>query len=121
MMSLSAAAVLTIALLGACCDATRFGGQHNGKQGFFVKHQLVKKFKLQSKKIPCWKNVQYTVVNDCDWNSMTHPRDYPSSAHWSPLCGTTHNRAASVFKIGGISTDGVKQVAETGECSTLQT
>ncbi|GMH34485.1 hypothetical protein BSKO_02319 [Bryopsis sp. KO-2023] len=120
MTFLSAAAILTIALLSANCDATRFG-QHSGQQGSFVKPRIIKKFKFQSKKIPCWKNVQYTVVNDCDWNSMTHPRDYPSSAHWSPLCGTTHNRGASVFKIGGISSNGVKQVAETGDCSTLQT
>lgn len=102
-----------VALMSASCYAVRL-------DGLSTKAVVFKKIALKGKRIPCWKNVEYSVVNSCDWNSRLHPRDYPDTAQWSPLCGTTHNSAASVFKIGGISTDGVKQVAEEGDCSTLQ-
>ncbi|GMH44748.1 hypothetical protein BSKO_12700 [Bryopsis sp. KO-2023] len=70
--------------------------------------------------VPCSQGVRYKVVNDCQWNSKRHPTDYPENAHWSPLCGTTHNSEASLFSIGESATDGVKLVAETGSCSILE-
>ena len=32
----------------------------------------------------------YRVTFEADWSSQTHPVDFPSSAHFSPLVGMTH-------------------------------
>lgn len=68
----------------------------------------------------CTGTAKYVVTNDCLWNSNTHPVDYPSTAMFSPLCGTSHNAEYTLFYEGGIATPGVKEVAETGACDTLR-
>lgn len=68
----------------------------------------------------CTGSAKYRVSNSCLWNSMTHPTDYPSNAHFSPLCGTVHNSGYRLFYEDGTSTDGVREVAETGNCDILQ-
>lgn len=74
----------------------------------------------ESERVPCSKPVVYEVVNECKWSSKSHPVDYPSDAHWSPLCGTTHTDEVALFSLNGTSTDGVKLVAETGSCDILE-
>ncbi len=57
----------------------------------------------------------YKIEFISNWNSSTHPNDYPSgSAHWSPLIGTTHKDGAAFLELGSIASDGVEEVAETG-------
>lgn len=42
-------------------------------------------------RIPCSRPVTYSILNRCNWSSMTHPTDYPAAAHFSNLCGAAHN------------------------------
>jgi len=62
----------------------------------------------------------YKIEFISNWSSTTHPTDYPSSsAHWSPLIGTTHKNASSFLQLGVLASPGVEQVAETGGTSTI--
>lgn len=62
----------------------------------------------------------YKIEFISNWSSTTHPTNYPTnSAHWSPLIGTTHKDATSIFQLGAIASDGVEQVAETGGTSLI--
>ena len=62
----------------------------------------------------------YKVEFISNWNSTTHPDDYPSgTAHWSPLIGTTHKDGAAFLELGSIASDGVEEVAETGGTSKI--
>jgi hypothetical protein len=60
-------------------------------------------------------DARYTIEFISNWSNAAHPTDYPAgSAHWSPLIGTTHTDASSLFEFGLIASNGVEQVAETG-------
>ena len=63
--------------------------------------------------------VQYKVTFDATWQGSTHPNDFPSGAHFSPLVGGTHNADVSFWESGGISTPGVESMAETGAAFLL--
>lgn len=64
----------------------------------------------------------YKIEFISNWSSTTHPTDYPStSAHWSPLIGTTHTNAAQFLQFGLVASPGVEQVAETGVTSIITT
>jgi len=65
-------------------------------------------------------NAVYKIEFISNWSSSTHPNQYPSNAHWSPLVGASHNASISFFNIGQLATNGVKQVAETGGTSTIE-
>ncbi|MDH5413716.1 MAG: spondin domain-containing protein, partial [Flavobacteriaceae bacterium] len=57
----------------------------------------------------------YRIEFISNWSSTAHPTDYPtSSAHWSPLIGTTHKNASAFLQLGLLASDGVEEVAETG-------
>lgn len=63
----------------------------------------------------------YKIEFISNWSALTHPNQYPSgSAHWSPLIGASHNASISFFKTGQLATDGVEQVAETGDTSIIE-
>ena len=61
----------------------------------------------------------YKIEFISNWSSATHPTDYPSGAHWSPLIGTTHKDAAPLLQLGMTATNGIEQVAETGGTSII--
>ena len=62
----------------------------------------------------------YKIEFVSNWSAATHPTDFPlTSAHWSPLIGTTHTDAAPFLQVGLIATPGVEQVAETGGTSII--
>jgi hypothetical protein len=61
----------------------------------------------------------YKIEFISNWTSTTHPTDYPSGAHWSPLIGTTHKDATPFFQLGMLASDGVEQVAENGSNTTI--
>ena len=64
----------------------------------------------------------YKIEFISNWSNTTHPTDYPStSAHWSPLIGTTHTNAAQFLQFGLVASPGVEQVAETGATSIITT
>ena len=63
---------------------------------------------------------QYRVTFESTWSAQTHPVAWPGpSAHYSPLVGATHATAGALWSPGGIATDGIEQMAETGGTSML--
>jgi len=63
---------------------------------------------------------QYEVTFDVTWSSMTHPAAYPTNAHFSPLIGGVHNQNTTLWEPGGIATNGIEIMAETGATSALR-
>lgn len=64
-------------------------------------------------------SARYQVSFDATWSSQSHPNAYPSSAHFSPLIGATHNDSVSLWGPGALATQGIEQMAETGGVSSL--
>ena len=62
---------------------------------------------------------RYRVVFNATWSAATHPRDFPSSPHFSGLIGGTHTEAVSFWGPGQNATPGIKSMAETGAQSRL--
>lgn len=61
----------------------------------------------------------YMVTFTAFWSSQTHPTDFPSNAHFSPLIGMTHNSTVQLFEVGTLASAGIKNMAETGSKSPL--
>lgn|GEM_PF-4810736 len=62
---------------------------------------------------------QYKLTFFAEWSAISHPTDYPNSAHFSPLIGNTHNVDGFIWGAGGIATDGIRQMAQSGATSIL--
>jgi hypothetical protein len=63
--------------------------------------------------------VQYQLTFEATWSATTHPTDFPPNPHFSGLIGASHGPAASLWEVGGFSTPGIKNMAETGGKSPL--
>jgi len=63
--------------------------------------------------------VRYRVVFDATWSAETHPQDFPSNAHFSPLVGGMHTGRASFWNVGALASPGIEAMAELGATSTL--
>ncbi|NOY48909.1 MAG: sporulation protein SpoOM, partial [Chlorobi bacterium] len=61
----------------------------------------------------------YSLDFISNWNSTTHPTDYPSAAHWSTLVGATHNNSISFWDFGQLASPGVEDVAELGDRTNI--
>jgi len=61
----------------------------------------------------------YSLDFISNWNSTTHPTNYPSAAHWSSLVGTTHNNNISFWDFGQLASQGVEEVAENGDATFI--
>ncbi len=61
----------------------------------------------------------YSIVFNATWSAATHPTDFPSNAHFSPLIGAVHNDAVTFWALGETATPGVEQMAETGGTGLL--
>jgi len=63
----------------------------------------------------------YRVTFDATWSASTNPTDFPTDglAHFSPLVGATHNADVTFWASGELATEGVKQMAETGQTGAL--
>lgn len=59
-------------------------------------------------------SADYEVLFDATWSSSTHPSAYPAFAHFSPLIGATHDSSIQLWTDGGIATNGIESMAETG-------
>lgn len=55
------------------------------------------------------------------WSSATHPTDFPSNAHFSPMVGISHVEALDVIGVGLSATEGIQSMAETGATEILAT
>lgn len=64
-------------------------------------------------------SARYRVTFDATWSRATHPIDYPSTAHFSPLVGATHGRAARFWGEVVLSTPGMRAMAEGGRTAPL--
>lgn len=61
----------------------------------------------------------YSIVFNATWSALTHPTDFPSNAHFSPLIGAVHNDAVTFWVLGETASPGVEQMAETGGTGLL--
>lgn len=61
----------------------------------------------------------YSVTFNATWSATTHPTDFPSGAHFSPLIGTVHSDSASFWAPGETASPGIEQMAETGGTGLL--
>ena len=57
---------------------------------------------------------KYELTFKAVWSSETHPYDFPSNPHFSPLIGATHKHGTHLFKEGERATQGIKTMAEEG-------
>jgi hypothetical protein len=59
----------------------------------------------------------YSVNFTSNWSQTSHPHpsgSLPGNAHWSKLVGATHNSDVVFLEMGGMATQGVENIAETG-------
>jgi hypothetical protein len=66
-------------------------------------------------------NARYRLTFNATWSVLTHPNEFPSSAHFSGLIGMTHNSSVMFFSKGEVASDGIKNMAETGSKNPLET
>ncbi|MCT4615240.1 MAG: spondin domain-containing protein [Marinifilaceae bacterium] len=63
--------------------------------------------------------IAYEIVFKGKWTAVTHPTDYPSNAHFSPIVCLSHSENVSLFKEGTKASEGIESMAETGATSIL--
>ncbi len=61
----------------------------------------------------------YRVTFDAEWSAATHPTDFPSNPHFSPLVGATHNDSVTLWQPGGLASPGIESMAELGRTTLL--
>ena len=71
----------------------------------------------------------YELTFEALWSATDHPTnfpdgiwpDVPSAAHYSPIIGASHAEAMTIWATGEMATEGVENVAETGNREVLET
>ena len=63
---------------------------------------------------------RYLVTFDATWSASSHPEMFPASAHFSKLTGAAHAPVLSLWEVGGIATNGIRSMAETGATDLLR-
>lgn len=58
---------------------------------------------------------RYKIVFDGTWNPSGVP-----NPHFSGLVGAAHNSSATFWEVGGLATDGIESMAETGSTNILR-
>lgn len=61
----------------------------------------------------------YNVVFESFWNASDHGT-LPPSPHWSQLVGANHNSNVSFLNLGGIATQGIENIAESGSITVFK-
>jgi len=62
---------------------------------------------------------QYRVEFDATWSASTLPQQFPPNPHFSGLVGGSHGAGVSFWSPGGIASQGIENMAETGSKSVL--
>lgn len=62
---------------------------------------------------------KYKLTLKATWSSSTHPKDFPSSPHFSGLIGMTHNADIRLFEVEKRASVGIRNMAEIGSKSPL--
>jgi hypothetical protein len=68
---------------------------------------------------PAPQAARYRFTFDVSWSAATHPQDFPSDAHFSPLVGATHAASVRFWQEGTAASDGVRDMAERGRTTPL--
>ena len=68
---------------------------------------------------PIVAQVRYEVVFVATWSEQTHPTEFPPNPHFSPLVGGLHNDSVTFWEVGGLASDGMETMAETGATDVL--
>ncbi|MEQ1907759.1 MAG: spondin domain-containing protein [Vicinamibacterales bacterium] len=68
---------------------------------------------------PAPPTARYHVTFDGTWSASSHPLEFPSSAHFSPLIGATHTAQVGFWHEGGAASDGIIDMAERGLTTRL--
>lgn len=63
--------------------------------------------------------VSYTVRLHVSWSERLHPNWYPNGAHISPMVAWSHRLKDTLFQTGGIASEGMEIMAESGGTRTL--
>ncbi len=61
----------------------------------------------------------YSVRFVASWSEETHPVNFPSNPHFSPLTGAVHNEQVILWEPGQNASDGIEVMAETGGTGPL--
>jgi hypothetical protein len=61
----------------------------------------------------------YVVTFTSTWSAITHPIDFPTSAHFSGLIGATHSDRVVFWREGQLASPGIQAMAEMGLKSPL--
>lgn len=70
---------------------------------------------------PSADTARYRVRFESRWSAATHPNDYPSTAHLSPLIGGNHNASVAFWREGQLASPGIRAMAEMGRVNPLDT
>ncbi|MEM1331702.1 MAG: spondin domain-containing protein [Planctomycetota bacterium] len=62
---------------------------------------------------------EYRVTLDATWSVESHPNAFPPDAHFSPFVGAVHDGTYSMWEPGTTASDGMEDMAETGDTSVL--
>lgn len=62
----------------------------------------------------------YEVEFVANWSAETHPTDFPSNAHFSPVFALAHKSNLDLLREGLLASKGVQQMAETGATDALK-
>ena len=63
----------------------------------------------------------YAVTFTTTWSAATHPASFPANPHFSGLIGATHNSTLTIWQSGVLATLGLKDMAELGAKTALET
>jgi hypothetical protein len=64
-------------------------------------------------------SARYRLTFEATWSAGTHPTDFPPNPHFSGVIGATHSDGVRLWEEGGTATPGIKNMAETGGKSPL--
>lgn len=64
--------------------------------------------------------VEYEFEFVAEWSAQTHPTNFPSNPHFSPVVGATHERSVGLWSPGALASTGIEQMAETGASTHLR-
>jgi Spondin_N len=66
------------------------------------------------------KGATYTVTFTAAWTKQTHPNPaFPNHPFFSPMIGAVHSPGVEYWKVGGLSSPGIKLLAEEGGTELL--
>ena len=110
---------LLLALLVGTCSAG-WGGCGNGEEAPVAPTPTVPATPVEPAG-QCPASATYGVTFRATWDATSHGDSppFPSGAHFSRVVGTTHVEEASFWSSGGVATDGIEIMAETGAVDVL--